>query len=252
MNQPLHYKIIGEGEVIVLLHGFLASSHYFKDLQKQLATTHKVVAIDLLGFGKSPKPLGYYGYKDHIAAIHDTLTQLGITRFLLVGHSLGALIALRYSITYQKEVSRLVLFNPPMYQNPKEAIETLTSTKYINLMLHSPYKYVGWRLLKTLPRFPSRGRPSVNLTDVLRATANSRQSTYTNIILQAAFFEDIQKLNVPTLLVVGKRDRAQYHTNLKEWRPLPSVRLHIANTGHHTTLKHPALAENLIREHLKR
>jgi pimeloyl-ACP methyl ester carboxylesterase len=248
----LHHTIEGKGEPIVLLHGFLASSHYFKQVRKQLATTHRVISIDLLGFGKSPKPRSRYTYEDQVAAIHATLAQLGITRFVLAGHSLGALIALRYAIIYPKQVIHLGLFNPPMYQNSQQALETLQGTGlHYRIMMHSRARDLMWYGAKILPRFPfNQRRPPINLTDVLRAPGYVRKRTYERIILQGKFFEDLAQVSAPTLLVVGRYDRPVYHRNSAEWQPPRHVTALSVATGHHFPVRQHGTMARIIRHHL--
>jgi pimeloyl-ACP methyl ester carboxylesterase len=253
MARTLFYQVEGAGEPIVLLHGFLASSQYFTALRKRLRATHMVIAIDLLGFGRSPKPAAsQYTYKEQVRAVHEELTRLGIQKFALVGHSLGALVALRYAQEYPASVRRLILFNPPMYQDAAQAAATLKSTGlHYRIMLHSPWRDIAWYGAKVLPRIPfNKKRPPINLTDVLRPTTHARQRTYENIILKGEFFNDIAQVKVPTLLVMGKSDRPQYHKNASGWLPPSHVRCVTVSTGHHLPVKHPKLAEQLVRSHL--
>jgi pimeloyl-ACP methyl ester carboxylesterase len=118
-------------------------------------------------------------------------------------------------------------------------------------MLHSPWRDVVWYGAKVLPRFPfNKKRPAINLTDVLRPTTAARQRTYEHIILKGEFFNDIEGVSMPTLLIMGKNDRPQYHKNAAEWVPPPNVRCIAVATGHHIPVRHPELAEQLVRSHL--
>lgn len=251
MKYLLHSHITGKGEPIVLLHGYLASSHYFKWVQKRLEKDYRIIALDLLGFGRSPKP-GSYGYPEQLEAIRATLRHLGISLpVTLVGHSMGALIALRYANAFPNDISKLMLFNPPMYASTKQAVTTFKkSGRHYQMLLYSPLRDRYWAALKTLPRSISRRRQPLNLTDIVRASPGARRGSYENIILKAAFFPDLETAGHKTLLVVGKYDRHVYQENLGT-RTLPSnVTLKIVETGHHTLVRNPALGEELIRSHL--
>lgn len=252
MTHTLYYRKEGKGSPIVLLHGFLASSHYFKFLRRRLAVTHTVISIDLLGFGKSPKPASTYTYEEQVAAIHATLARLGVTSFVLAGHSLGALVALRYALVYPEQVTRLGLFQPPMYHSLPQALETLQGTgMHYRIMLHSPLRDIVWYGAKMLPRFPfNKKRPSINLTDVLRVPGRARKRTYEHIILRGEFFNDINKVPVPTLLVLGRHDRPRYHQNSAGWLPPYGVTAITVDAGHHFPARHPAEAERIFRSHL--
>ena len=71
----LHYLEAGEGEPILLLHGFPTSSHLYRNILPQLAKTHRAIALDLPGYGLSDKPLDvrYDFYADVLNSFLDAL-----------------------------------------------------------------------------------------------------------------------------------------------------------------------------------
>lgn len=98
----------------MLLHGLASSSRYWGDLAP-LSDDHRVIAPDLLGFGRSPRPPdSAYGPAEHIAALRSTLQPCLAEPFTLVGHSLGSLIALHYAVRYPAEIRALVLISLPV------------------------------------------------------------------------------------------------------------------------------------------
>ena len=107
----------GEGPVIILIHGIASSAATFQKLIPQLTAHHRCIAIDLLGFGQSPAPEGAtYTIEEHVDAIAATIASLKLRApFMLVGHSLGALLSARYTAKFPAQVSRLVLVSPPVY-----------------------------------------------------------------------------------------------------------------------------------------
>ena len=112
---------VGDGPPVVLLHGIASSSVTFENVVPLLVERHRSVSIDLLGFGASPAPEDAgYTIEEHVAALHRTLRRLGLRTFVLVGHSMGALIATRYAATHRRQVSRLVIVSPPVYLTPAE------------------------------------------------------------------------------------------------------------------------------------
>lgn len=248
----LHSKTTGQGSVIVLLHGYLSSHHYFKHIQEHLAKTHKVVSLDLLGFGESPKPRGDYTYSEQLASIHATLDHLKITRpFTLLGHSMGALVALRYAVQYGDTIDRLLLFNPPLFTHTNQMIEVhkATGRKY-RAFLYSPARNGYWRALKLVPHNTSKKRPAINMADTIRMSKHAREGSYKHILGGSEVFTDLRKTTMPVLLVNGRYDRAVYSENLAG-KELPSnVRLETVETGHHTLVKNVEIGERLIRSFL--
>lgn len=110
----------GEGPVVVFLHGIASSSLTWTYVVPALSDRYRCVCIDLLGFGGSPIPeTAEYTLKEHVAAVARTIGALRLKEpFILVGHSMGSLIATRYAARNPKRVKRLVLVSPPIYVNP--------------------------------------------------------------------------------------------------------------------------------------
>jgi len=107
----------GRGAPVVLLHGIASSSVTFKYVIPQLTDRRRVVALDLLGFGRSTAPAStQFTIDEHVDAVARTLEHQNVaTPFTLVGHSLGALISLRLATRFPKMVGHLVLVAPPVY-----------------------------------------------------------------------------------------------------------------------------------------
>jgi pimeloyl-ACP methyl ester carboxylesterase len=118
----------GQGPVVVLVHGIASSSVTFAKAVPLLSPNHRVIAIDLLGFGESPDPPdSEYTLEEHVASLDATLRSLKLREpFVLVGHSLGSLIITRYAAVREvrphlrQTVSRLVLIGPPIYLSPSD------------------------------------------------------------------------------------------------------------------------------------
>ena len=110
----------GDGPPVVLVHGIASSSVTFQKLVPLLVGTHRVISIDILGFGRSPAPAdAQYTIEEHVAALHRTIRSLRLGRpFVLVGHSLGSLIVSRYAAVHPEGLERLILVSPPIYDNP--------------------------------------------------------------------------------------------------------------------------------------
>ena len=82
-----------------MIHGIASSSVTFENVVPLIEGTHRVIAIDLLGFGGSPAPAdSRYTVQEHVASLSRTIRSLRLREpFVLVGHSMGSLIAARYS-----------------------------------------------------------------------------------------------------------------------------------------------------------
>ena len=103
------YRIAGNGPPVVLIHGMMNSSRHWEEVAKRLADDYTVVAPDLIGHGDSATPRGDYSLGAHAASIRDMLSSIGIERATLVGHSLGAGVAMQFFYQFPQRVERMVL-----------------------------------------------------------------------------------------------------------------------------------------------
>jgi len=107
----LHYLIVGEGDPVVLLHGYAQTSHMWRPLMTELARTHTVIAPDLRGIGQSSIPADGYTKAVMAQDIHALVHSLGYPRIRLVGHDIGLMVAYAYAAQYASEVDRIVLMD---------------------------------------------------------------------------------------------------------------------------------------------
>ncbi len=103
------YRLGGAGPPVVLLHGIGDHSETWHDVLPELARDHLVIAPDLLGHGASAKPRGDYSVGGFANGVRDLLTVLGIDRATVVGHSLGAGVAMQFAYQYPDRCERVVL-----------------------------------------------------------------------------------------------------------------------------------------------
>lgn len=142
----LHVVEAGRGRPIVLLHGIGGSAYSFRYMIHSLARSHRVVAIDLKGFGRSDKPLdSAYAVADHAAYVAAVLDRLGIRGAIIVGHSYGGAVALHLAATRGRRdpgfVSRLVLMGTPAFPQPLALNQRLLATPllpYVTLSVLPP------------------------------------------------------------------------------------------------------------------
>lgn len=112
----------GSGQPVVLLHGIGRTGLVWEHVVNQLAQLPvRVVAYDLLGFGDSPKPTWPdYNVDDHAQAVITALEKLPDRPVILVGHSMGCLVAVRVARLRPDLVKHLVLYEMPLYKGLPE------------------------------------------------------------------------------------------------------------------------------------
>jgi pimeloyl-ACP methyl ester carboxylesterase len=105
----LHYVIGGQGDPVVLLHGWPETWYSWHHVMPALAKNYTVIAPDLRGLGDSSKPLTGYDGKTLAEDIHQLVTQLGFKTIFLVGHDIGTQVAYSYAAAHPTEVKRLAV-----------------------------------------------------------------------------------------------------------------------------------------------
>ncbi|KAL7597453.1 probable lysophospholipase BODYGUARD 1 [Lactuca sativa] len=113
-------------ENVLFIHGFISSSAFwtetlFPNFSRSIKSKYRLFAIDLLGFGKSPKPHdSLYTMKEHLDMIERSVLEHNkIESFHIVAHSLGCILALALAVKYPNSVKSLTLLAPPYFPTPK-------------------------------------------------------------------------------------------------------------------------------------
>jgi len=107
----LHYLAAGNGDPVVLLHGYAQTSHMWRPLIPELARNHTVIAPDLRGAGQSSTPPAGYTKTEMAHDIHALAQKLGFEKIRIVGHDIGLMVAYAYAAQYPNEVERIALMD---------------------------------------------------------------------------------------------------------------------------------------------
>jgi pimeloyl-ACP methyl ester carboxylesterase len=110
----LHYVTAGQGEPVVLLHGWLQTWREWRRVLPALAARFTVIVPDLRGFGDSDKPLAGYDARTVAEDVRQLVSRLGHHRVCLVGHDMGALAAYAYAAEHRGDVRRLAWMEEPV------------------------------------------------------------------------------------------------------------------------------------------
>ncbi len=113
----LHYLEWGEAEApdIVCVHGYTGSADAFNALARDLEDRYRILALDVRGHGESAwSPTGAYSYADQAGDLAEFAKQLGLEKFVLVGTSMGGIIAMAYAAEHAERLLGLVIGVPPL------------------------------------------------------------------------------------------------------------------------------------------
>lgn len=128
-GQPVYVEQAGQGEAVLLLHGFGASSYSWRKVIPRLAEGYRVIAPDLNGFGwtRRPDSPDAYTIEGQARMVIGLLDALGIDRAHVVGHSYGGGLALWLAATRAQRVRSLVLVNSTLPSYASERRNVLAS-----------------------------------------------------------------------------------------------------------------------------
>jgi pimeloyl-ACP methyl ester carboxylesterase len=112
----VHYEALGRGKPLLLLHGWLGSWRYWVPVMEELSVEYRTYAFDLWGFGDSDRRDGDYNVESYVKLLNDFVENLGIshTRLPIVGHALGAVVALLWAVRHPDNIDRVMVVSMPV------------------------------------------------------------------------------------------------------------------------------------------
>jgi pimeloyl-ACP methyl ester carboxylesterase len=201
---------------VVLLHGKnYCAATWQQTIAPLVAAGYRVVAPDQIGFCKSSKPRAYqFGLHQLAANTRALLDHLGIIRPIVVGHSMGGMLAMRYALMYPDAMAGLVLVNPLGLEDwrakgvPEQTVdqwyasELKVTAASIKAYQQSTYFAGTWD-----PAYDRWVAMSASLyTGPGREPFVWDQALVYDMILNQPVVHELERIRVPTALMIGQRD----------------------------------------------
>jgi pimeloyl-ACP methyl ester carboxylesterase len=187
----VHYEVLGRGRPLVFLHGWLGSWRYWMPTMDNLSDRFRTYAFDMWGFGDSDRNPQRYSLASYVAQLDLFMEELGVMNASLVGHSMGAAVALLFAARYPQRVDRIMAVSAPL---AAAAVSKRLLTGGGGSLLD---RMLGRRAVSDYPEVELEATK----TD-LNAVAATAQSLDT-LNLRGTLSE---LRNIPTLLVFGNKD----------------------------------------------
>lgn len=198
----------------VFIHGIGNSLHSWDEVVATMPKDVRLIGIDLLGFGQSPKPR-YAAYNAKLQARSVGLTLFGLRlaqRPILVGHSLGALVAVEIASRYPLFVKELVLCSPPFY-SPKPAASVLPTQ---DDMLRTLYR-TALKHPEQLEKFSPVAVKLGLANNALRIDKNNSASYIAALeasIINQTSLRDVARVALPITILYGALDPVVVHKHI--------------------------------------
>jgi len=201
------------GKTVLLLHGKNFFGAYWKDTIAVLAHEgYRVVIPDQIGFGKSSKPNIHYSFHRLAATTKNLLDSLGVKEITVVGHSMGGMLATRFTLLYPGMVTKLVLENPIGLEDYRRFVPYVTVEEQykseLNATAEGILKYYRTYFAVWRPEYGTYAEVAARqkLSGEYPRLAMSSALTYEMIYEQPVCYE-FAEIRTKTLLVIGQSDR---------------------------------------------
>lgn len=197
----INYIVKGEGNNILILHGWGCNIEVIKKLIDHLSKSNKVYALDLPGFGKSDEPKKPWCVDDYVDLIIKFIEENKIKKISLIGHSFGGRIIIKlFNRKLNFKIEKVVLMDSAGIKKVKN-IENTFKIKFRKSMKKIIInKYTS----KMFPSLLDNIKKKVGSTDYRNATPIMRDTLVKTVNEDLEYL--IPKINVPTLLIWGELD----------------------------------------------
>ena len=244
----LHYEVGGSGDPLVLIHGFSLDLCMWDDQLKPFAHHYQVIRYDMRGYGQSALPTtASYAPADDLMAL---LRHLGLTHAHILGLSLGGAVAIDFALAYPEATDTLIVVDGGLRGFPRKESGTMWSQvqstamtagieaakhDWLNAPLFAPAlenpqvalrlkqmvtDYSGWHWVNNETRLPSDTPPS----------------------------EQLDRINLPTLILVGERDLADFQAmaELMVQRIPNATKVVMSGVGHMSNMEDPIRFNEIV------
>ena len=240
----VNYKTAGNGQPLLILHGWGGSSDSFLEIQSSIAEMgYCVVSIDMPGFGKSSPPPFAWGINEYADLVLAFVEKLQLKRFVLLGHSFGGQTAIKFASQHPDKIDRLILIAPSAMRKKPGLIKQIIvhMTKAAGFVI--PFEGLRYNLKRVLYKI-------LDKRDYLKAQGIMKD------VFQKIILDDmsslISSIQAKTLLIWGDKDD---HVSLSDGNSMaenmPNAELHVISGAKHSPhLTHFEQVQDIIKKFL--
>lgn len=188
-----YYETFGDSknQPLVLLHGWGVDSNIFKNIIEPLE--YYIITLDFIGFGKSDTPLNPFTVDDYVTQVHELLKNLKIKNCILLGHSFGGRVAIKYNYYYN--IDKLILVDSAGIRKKNKKTRKKIIKYKLKKLIYSIFNKKKYQELIN----NSGSRDYKNLTPIMKQTMNK--------VLKEDLKKYCLKRRTPTVILWGINDR---------------------------------------------
>jgi pimeloyl-ACP methyl ester carboxylesterase len=266
-DTPVNVIELGEGPPLVFVHGLSGSWPNWLEQLPVFGASHRVIALDLPGFGQSPMPAEPITISGYARTLDALLEELGVSAAAVVGNSMGGFVSAELAINFPERVERLILVSAAglsTYGDPR-GLRALGRVRRVERLVAV---YAGWvaahsdtvaqrpglrnAALGLVAAHPSR-LPAPLAAELIRGAGKPGFVQGLAANLEYDFSDRLAEIVCPTLIVWGDRDRVITVRDAERFAELiPGARKVVfEDTGHVAMMERPAEFNALLAEFLR-
>jgi 2-hydroxy-6-oxonona-2,4-dienedioate hydrolase len=245
----LHHRRFGSGKTIVLQHGFVGCGEIFAPLSAHLAPNFDVIATDLPGLGGSADIPAPADVGELAKILVETLTELDVDRFSILGHSLGSETALHLAMDFPERVEKLILYGgcagdlPERYESYEDSIRCIDADGIVPTAARIATTWTNEGANHPLYEF------------MRSCGVNSNQEGAKQLVRAMGNFDVRDRLGevqAKTLIICGDMDRTTHpRHSIEMWEKIPNSQLCILpNSAHAAHAEVPGIFSQIVSRFL--
>lgn len=203
-GSKINYLESGSGKPIICFHSTPASAQFYRPQLEYFSDCYRVIAVDLRGHGDSEKPRGSYQIADFLLDYIEIFNVLQLKDFVLVGCSVGGIVAQLYALNYGSNLHGLVLIGSPCSRRGRDVAG-----------FHRAVKEKGWEKVveglvdKQLHPVASPETKEWAIQEYLKTPLYVREAEEEALLAEVHHTERVGEIAVPTLLTAGEAEERE-------------------------------------------
>lgn len=233
-DEILHYEVLGRGRPLVFLHSWVGSWRYWIPTMQAASVTFRAYAIDLWGFGDSAKSEPKYPIPQQVCLLEEFMDKMGVFKIAMIGHGLGAIVALNFAAKHPELVDRVMAVSFPLGKNQVSP----------RLKTSTPAELADWLLNKIPSADAARVEaPKADLQAISASLGYIENTDMASLALH---------LNTSCLFVHGQNDPAVLLPPIEESLAMPehSHQIVFEQSGHFPMLDESTKFNRLLADFL--
>ncbi len=231
----IYYTIKGQGNPLVLLHGFLEDSEIWKDPVQEIKKQRQVICIDLPGHGKSEGFSDVHTMEEMANSVKKVLEDIGVEKVSIAGHSMGGYVSLEFYKNFPMIVKSIALINSTPVEDSVEKKEN--REKSARLVAKNKEAYVRMAISNLFSE-KSKTDFAAEIENfkkrALQLEAKNIQAALQGMKIRTNYLEVLKEAGIQKIIVAGKEDPILDYRELKELSKVCGAEFFSTENGHNS------------------